>query len=182
MLGWKRQGCERVTPSPPDLMRQMREALKGRGEWWWLVGSTRCAESCGTECISRLQLHELPTCPEKSTNDESQRLSKKPLISPHKDSPHDLTSVLPFGSMGHSLVRGSVLVAAFLRSKLISAGSAGSEAVLSVLALLPFVLHRHKHRAIDPILPMALTSILFSTCPPPKGGFRHYIDAILGIL
>jgi hypothetical protein len=65
----------------------------------WLVRSTRCAGSCGTECLSRLQLHELPTCPERSSNDESQRLSKKPLTSPHKDSPHDLTSVLPFGSM-----------------------------------------------------------------------------------
>jgi hypothetical protein len=108
-LGGSVRGCERVTPSPPPHASDAGSPEQGRGKWWWLVGSTRCIESCGTQCLSRLQLHELPTCPERCSNDESQRLSKKPLTSPHKDSPHGLTSVLPFGSMWDSLVRGSVL-------------------------------------------------------------------------
>ena len=58
--------------------------------------------------ISRLQLHELPIRPERPSNDKSQDSARSP--SPvREDFPHGLTSVLPFGSMRDSLVRGSVL-------------------------------------------------------------------------
>jgi hypothetical protein len=66
MFGWKRQGMRARYAVSPDLMRQMREALNRVEVPASVVVAgtcTRCAESCGAECLSRLQLHELLHAP-----------------------------------------------------------------------------------------------------------------------